>query len=178
MLSILSFVLTASLLLDQTPAAGGRLTFTAPDGWKPRPTSSTMRVAEFVLPKVDGDPEDADLVVYYFGASQGGDVEANINRWLGQMQQPDGRPSKEVATRVAETVNGLQITMLELSGTYIAEVRPGAAEHFNKPHFRMRTAVIPTPAGPYFLKMLGPDKTVRKWSDSFAAFVKTIRFDM
>lgn len=175
--SILSFALTASLLLPQPPATGGRLTFTAPEGWKPRPAASTMRVAEFVLPKVDGDPEDADLVVYYFGRSQGGDVEANINRWLGQMSQPDGRPSKDVATRAAATVNGLEITMLELPGRYVAEVRPGASKTFNKPDFRMRTAVIRTPAGPYFLKMLGPDKTVRKWSDSFAAFIKTIKFE-
>ncbi len=175
--SILSVALTAAFLLPQTPAAAGRLTFTPPEGWKPRPAASTMRVAEFVLPKADGDSEDADIVVYYFGPSQGGDVEANVNRWLGQMKQPDGRASKEVATRAADTVNGLGITMLELPGTYVAEVRPGATEHFNKPHFRMRTAVIRTPTGPYFLKMLGPDKTVRKWSDSFAAFVKTIKFE-
>ncbi len=134
-----------------------------------------MRVAEFVLPRVEGDPEDGDVVIYYFGG-QGGDPEANLARWTAQMQQPDGRPSASVAKRASLTVHGLQVTMLEVAGTYVAEVRPGATEHFNKPGFRMRAAVVATPRGPYFIKMLGPDQTIQHWSPSFDALVQTIEF--
>ena len=74
------------------------LTFSAPAGWKPVPTSSSMRVAQFALPRAAGDPADAELVVYYFGGS-GGTVEANIERWVGQMKQPDGKPSNAAANR-------------------------------------------------------------------------------
>ena len=49
---------------------------------------------------------------------------------------------------------------MDLSGTYIAEVRPGAAERHNKPGFRLRAAVIETPRGPYYVKMTGPAKTM------------------
>jgi hypothetical protein len=155
-------------------SSGAKLTFTAPDGWKPRPASSSMRVAEYTLPRAAGDAEDADLVVYYFGG-QGGNVEMNIDRWLGQMQQPDGRASKDVAKRATLKVNGLDVNTLDVSGTYIAEVRPGAAERLNKPGFAMRAAVIQTPSGPHFVKLVGPAKTVARWLPSFDAFLKSMR---
>jgi hypothetical protein len=134
-----------------------------------------MRVAEFVLPKATGDAEDGDVVVYFFGG-QGGDVEANINRWVSQMQQPDGGASAERAKRETKTINGLAVTVLEVSGTYVAEIRPGATEKFNKPGFRMKTAVVQTPRGPHFIKMLGPEKTIAKWNDSFATFLASLTF--
>jgi hypothetical protein len=173
---MLNALLVALLSVASSFQPAAALTFTAPDGWKPRAASSAMRVAEFTLPKVDGDPEDADVVVYFFGG-QGGDVEANINRWLGQMQQPDGRASKEVARRSTRKINGLDVTTLDLSGTYVAEVRPGASERFNKPGFAMRAVVIQTPRGPYFVKMVGPARTMAKWLPSSDAFLKTVKAD-
>src|SRR5205823_1542165 len=94
-----------------------------------------------------------------FGISVGS-VNANVDRWIGQMQQPDGSPSKDKARREAQTINGLKVTTVDLAGTYVAEVRPGATERYNKPDFRMRAAVIETPRGPYYIKMTGPAKTM------------------
>src|SRR6478609_3594726 len=85
-------------------AAG--LSFTAPDGWQRAPGSSSMRVAEFTLPRAAGDTEDAQLIVYYFGGS-GGSVDANIKRWIAQIEQADGRPSSAVAKKESRQVNGL-----------------------------------------------------------------------
>ena len=81
-------ILTFALLL-QAPQAP-TLKYDMPEGWTSKPASSRMRVAEFVLPKVAGDTEDATLVITYFGG-QGGTVQANFDRWLTQMTQPDGR---------------------------------------------------------------------------------------
>jgi len=172
---MMPFAALALALAVQT-TAGGRLTFKAPEGWIPRPAASTMRVAEFVLPRAAGDSEDGDLVVYFFGG-QGGDVDANINRWIGQMQQPGGGSSAQVAKRESKTINGMAVTLLEVAGTYVAEKSPGSAEHFNKPGFRMRTAVVQTPKGPHFIKMLGPEKTVARWTAGFAAFLDSLRFE-
>ena len=153
------------------------LKFDAPSGWVSRPASSSMRVAEFVLPKIAGDAEDGELTLYYFGG-QGGTVQANLDRWMGQMAQPDGKPSKDVAaTSTMKTASGLAVTLVDVSGTYVAEVSPGSKERFNKPGFRLRAAVIETPKGPYFVKMTGPAKTIAKWNDSFVAFVKSLRID-
>jgi len=138
-------------------AAG--LTFTPPQAWQPRPAASSMRVAEFVIPRAAGDGEDAEAIIYFFGGT-GGSVEANITRWIGQIQQADGSPSAAKATRETVTINGLQVTTVDVSGTYVAEVRPGATEHYNKPGFRLRAAVVETPRGPYYIKVTGPAKTL------------------
>ena len=136
-----------------------------------------MRVVEFTLPKAGADAEDAALAVYFFGG-QGGTVQANLDRWIGQMAQPDGRSSKDVAkTSMFETKSGLKVSLLDVTGTYVAETSPGATDHFNKPGFRLRAAVIETPGGPYFVKLTGPAATVTKWDDSFMAFLKSARVE-
>ena len=156
-------------------ASLANLTFSAPPAWKSVATSSCMRVAQFAVPKAAGDPADAELVLYYFGGS-GGTVDANINRWLGQMQQPDGKPSSAVAKRDARTVNGLKVTLVDVSGTYVAEMTPGAKERHNSPNFRLRAAVIETPNGPYFIKLTGPAKTVAASEKAFEQFLTSLKY--
>ena len=150
-------------------AQAGTLTFTKPAGWSDRPPASSMRVAEFVVPKASGDSEDGELIVYYFGGT-GGTVEANLQRWTTQFQ------STAAPVRTTATVNGLQLTNLDVSGTYVAEVRPGATERHNKPGFRMRATVVETPKGPYFIKLTGPAATIAGASAAFDQFLKSLAF--
>ena len=134
-----------------------------------------MRTAQFVLPRTAGDAQDGELVIYYFGGS-GGTVDANIERWLGQMQQPDGRQSSALAQREKRTVNGLAVTLVDVSGTYVAEVTPGAAARHNSPNFRLRAAVIETANGPYFVKLTGPAKTIAAHDKAFEQFLSTVKY--
>jgi hypothetical protein len=135
-----------------------------------------MRAAQFVLPKAAGDTEDASLVLYYFGQGQGGSVQANLDRWVGQMQQPDGSSSKDKAKTETMKANGLNVTLLDVAGTYTAEMTPGAGDRQNKSNYRMRAAVIETPRGPYFIKLTGPTKTIAQWDSSFMSFVNSMEF--
>lgn len=153
----------------------GALKFDPPAGWISKTPTSSMRVAEFTLPRTATDKEDATVTVFFFGG-QGGTVQANLDRWIGQIEQPDGRDSKQLAkTTTFDTVSGLKVTVLDVAGTYAAEVGPGSTEHFNKPGFRQCAAYIDTPDGPYFAKLLGPAATVAKWHDSYLAFLKSAR---
>jgi hypothetical protein len=161
-------------LMATALAAQGTLGFDAPKEWKAQPSSSSMRVAQYSLARAAGDSEDAELIVYYFGGS-GGSVDANLDRWLGQMEQADGKPSKAVAKTSTLTANGLTITVLDVTGRYVAEMTPGSAQRHNKPGFRMKAAVIETGKGPYFVKLTGPANTVERWDVSFAAFLKSAR---
>jgi hypothetical protein len=163
----------SALLLAVALLAAG-LTFTAPDGWKSTPSTSSMRIAEFSLPHAPGDADDAQLIVYYFGGS-GGSVDANMQRWIGQMQQTDGRPSSAVAKKQSRTVNGLTVSLVDISGTYTAEMSPGSAAHHNKPHYRMRAGVVETAKGPYFIKLTGPERTVGQWDAAFEQFVSSFK---
>jgi hypothetical protein len=163
----------AAALVAWLAAAG--LTYTAPGGWTVVPTSSSMRVAQFTLPRATGDTEAAEMIVYYFGGS-GGSVEANIERWIGQMQQPDGRPSKAAATRETRTVNGLSVSLVDVSGTYVAEMAPGSTQRHNLPNYRLRAGVVQTPRGPYFIKLTGPARTVAAQSQAFDRFVASLSY--
>ena len=157
-------------------AAQPTLRYEPPRDWIEEPAASPMRVAQFRLPRVPGDPEDGELVVFYFGGS-GGTVEANLQRWIGQMEQPDGGSSFAVASTTAFDANGLDVTLLDVPGTYVAAVRPGAAERFEKPDFRLLAAVVETPAGPWFFKLTGPVRTIARWNAAFGEFLRTARVE-
>jgi hypothetical protein len=156
--------------------ASGELHYKAPDGWLTEHPSSSMRAAQYKLPKTDGDSEDASLVVYYFGATQGGSAQANIDRWISQIQQPDGSSSKDKSKTETLTVNGLKVTTVDVLGTYTAEMAPGSGTVHNDANYRLRAAVIETPKGNYFLKLVGPAKTVGRWEQSFADYLKSFEF--
>ena len=157
------------LLFGPQTTQTGTLTFTRPSSWTDRAAASSMRIAEFVVPKAAGDSEDGELIVYYFGGG-GGSVEANLQRWTSQVQ------STKEPVRTTATVNGLKLTSLDVSGTYVAEVRPGSGEHYNKPGFRMRAIVVETPKGPYFIKLTGPARTIDNASTTFDQFLHSVAF--
>lgn len=161
---------------NQAQSAAGDLRFKAPDGWTTEKASSSMRVAQYKLPKAEGDKEDASLVLYYFGANQGGTPQANIDRWVGQMQQADGSDSKSKAKTENLTINGLKVTTVDVSGTFTAEMAPGSGSFHNDDNYRLRAAVIETPKGNYFVKLAGPAKTITRWDQSYNDYLKSFEF--
>ena len=174
-MKLLGSVCLMTVLVIASIGASG-LTYSKPADWKPVATTSSMRVAQFAIPHAAADTADAELVVYYFGGS-GGSVEANIERWIGQMQQPDGRPSSAIAKRSTRTVNGLAVTLVDVSGTYVAEMMPGAAARHNSPNYRLRAAVVTTPNGPYFVKLTGPAATIAAAEKAFEQFLASVKYE-
>ena len=99
----------------------GPFTMAKPSAWVTKPTASTMRVTSFTI-------GEAELVVYYFGEGGAGSADANIERWLGQLTQPDGRPTRDVATIEHSQVAGQEMTLVSVSGHYHAAAMPGSDE--------------------------------------------------
>lgn len=154
----------------------GTLSYKAPEGWIVEQPTSSMRAAQYKLPKTAGDSEDAVLVLYYFGQGQGGATQANIDRWISQMDQPDGSDSKEKAKSETLTVNGMKVTMVDVTGTYSAEMAPGSGDFTSKPNYRLRAAVVETPKGSYFAKLTGPEKTIAHWDQAFRDYLNSFEF--
>jgi hypothetical protein len=152
-------------------AATGDVSYKVPEGWTVEKPTSEMRMAQYKLPKAAGDGEDALLVVYYFGPGQGGTTQANIDRWVNQVKQPDGSDSKDKAKTETLTVNGLQVTTLDVKGTYSGGMPKDANSIY-----RLRGAVIETPKGSYFVKLTGPEKTVDHWDTAFNGYIKSFDF--
>lgn len=157
-------------------AQEGSLAFDPPEEWIVEPVSSPMRLAQFTLPRTEGDFEDAELTVFYFGGG-GGTVEANLERWTNQMLQPDDSPSADVATTTSFMVGELAVTLLDVPGIYAAEVVPGSGMRYYKRGYRLKASVVETPSGPYFFRLTGPEQTVRTWEDRFVALLESLRIE-
>ena len=155
------------------PAAKG-LKFTAPSGWISEAPSSSMRQAQYRLPRTEGDSEDAELVVFYFQGGGGG-VQANIDRWIGQFTKPDGSPANDVAKVARKDVHGIPVTIVDVSGTFGGGMGPMGQSEAPKTNYRMLGAVAEAGNGPWFFKLTGPARTVGKWEPSFETFVDSIQ---
>ena len=157
-------------------AQSGELHFKASAEWINEKPSSNMRLAQYKLPKAEGDSEDASLVLYFFGANQGGSVQANLERWISQIEQPDGGSSQTKAKSGTLTIHGLKISTIDLAGTYVAETAPGSGVRHNNPAYRLRAAVIETPKGAHYVKLVGPAKTIARWEKAFNDYLQSFEF--
>ncbi len=148
-------------------ADGPPVTFELPTGWSLQKPTSRMRLAQFQIP---GDPALVG-VAYWFGAGRGGTVEMNLERWRGQMEV-EGDPAEPVVETPAE---GVRITTLDLTGTFVAAVRPGAKERVNKPRSRMFASVLEVAQGPIFVKLVGDAEAMGRVKDAYDAWVRSFR---
>ena len=103
-LSLCSPCSAASVFAES--AAG--LRWTAPASWKAE-AARPMRAATYSIPLAAGDQGIAECVVNYFGPGQGGGVEANIERWRGQVLGADGKPATAKIDK--RTGRGVPITV-------------------------------------------------------------------
>src|SRR5262245_60462804 len=89
-----------------------------PANWKMQAPSNKLRAYQFQVPKVDGDKEDAELVIFYFGAGSGGSTADNIKRWKGQFLPPEGKTIDEASKVETYKVGDVAITALDQHGTF------------------------------------------------------------
>ncbi len=146
----------------------GPFAFKLPDGWVVKPVTSTMRVADLQM------GSDADMIVYYFGEGGAGSVQDNVNRWLGQMSQPDGKSSKDAAKIEAMKVAGQDATVVTATGSYGAESMMAGQGPTSIADAEMVAAIIASPMGPFTFKAVGPraivDANLAKWKGMLASF--------
>jgi hypothetical protein len=152
------------------------LQFNASQDWIKIQTESSIHLAHFILPRAESDIEDAELIVYYFGVNGSG-VELSLEHWTNQMLQPDGRPSPDVATTTSFEVSNMVVTVLDVPGIYAAEVKQGSKMRHYKREFRLKAAVVESPAGPFFFKLIGPDRTVIHWETAFSYLLESVSFN-
>jgi hypothetical protein len=143
-----------------------KVTFRPPARWKKLAPTSEMRLVQYEVPGT----EPAECIVFFFGAAGGGTLEANLERWKGQFEI-EGTPSKTIE----EVSKGVFATVLDVSGRYVAPIRPGAPEKHDKPGWRMLAAVVLAPDGPVYLKLVGPKATIDSAAKEFWAWVRSFR---
>ena len=97
LLALLAVAVAVPVAADTMRSEAAGLRFQVPGDWARVPAPSDMRAAQFRVPQADGDAEDGELVLFFFGKEQGGSADQNVERWTGQFTQPDGKPSKDAA---------------------------------------------------------------------------------
>ncbi len=155
--------------------AGG-LKWQIPDDWTIG-EDNQMRAATYIIPPAPGDNDHAECAVFYFSAGQGGTVQANIDRWIGQIEQPDGSSSAGKAKISNMKINGLKFTFLDISGTYRLSAGPMMRLKEKKPGYRMVGAIAEGPNGPVFFKLVGPSMTIEKAYKTFMTMINSVSAD-
>lgn len=130
-----------------------------------------MRHTSYKIPAAKGDKADGELVVYYFGPTQGGDVESNITRWVSQFEGADLKTIK----RTDRTVNDLSQHIVEVpKGTY--DLGASSMSKVQKvDNYSLLAAIVVAPTGKYFFKLTGPMATVKASHDSFYKLLDSIK---
>ena len=150
----------------------GGISVIVPVGWVAQQPSSSMRKGQYSLGRQGSDTEDGELAVFYFGARSAGGVTANLDRWRKQITPAAGSPPSDPQTR---TVDGMQVTVIDLEGSYRAGMGPMMAPGAPKQNYRMVAAIVESPAGAYYFKVTGPAETVGHWRTSFAQCINSAR---
>jgi hypothetical protein len=158
------FLLALCLAAD----SGAGVQWTAPAGWKGE-AERPMRLATYTL------APNAECAVYFFGAGQGGSVEANMDRWIGQFVQADGKPSKSAAIMAKRTIHGWPVTTVDVSGAYTGMGGPMAkSDAPAMPGYRLLAAIVEGPQGSVFFKCTGPAKTIAANRPAFDKMLASI----
>lgn len=158
-----------------TPDASGMLdlgavAFKVPDAWIVQAPKSSMRRAQL---GAMGSGGPAELVVYYFGPQGAGSNQENIDRWIGQFKKPDGSKIEEAEVTSLE-VAGHAITRVEAAGQYSNTMTRPGSDSAPASDQRLLAAIVSTPDGPYYFKLVGPDATVSEQREAFDALLKSI----
>jgi len=167
--------LAAALLGFALPGFGedqtidvSEFTFKYGEPWIRQQVSSPMRAGQLTYDHKDENLKDVDLVIYFFGAGQGGGIQANIDRWIGQFE---GTPKYTIDKK---DLGGKEVTFLEASGTYMESMGgPFSSSKTAQPDFTMLAAILPSDQGAVFLKLTGPNASVEALKEDFTKFAES-----
>jgi hypothetical protein len=98
-----------------------------------------------------------------------------VDRWIGQFSGPDGKPVSSAAKISHKSVDGINLTIVDVRGAYSSSMGPMQPGGRPKSGFRMLGAIAEAGNGPWFIKLTGPERTVAKWEQGFRSFLDSIQ---
>ena len=147
-------------------APAGSIEFDLPKGWQQQEPQSSMRLAQAAI---SGPGGPGEFAVFYFGEGGGGTVDANIDRWIGQMETKD-RPKPETF----QSAGGLKVTWVDVKGT-LKPSQMGMGPSTALSNARLYGGVVEGPGGPWFFKATGSGATLAPARAAVLALVKGVQ---
>ncbi len=148
----------------------GKLKLTAPAGWTKKEPRVRIIAYEFTAPAAGEDKIDGRCTIM----AAGGSIDANIKRWYGQFSQPDGGNTEKRAKVEKTKAAGRQIHFVSVTGSY-QDRRGPFAPAVTRPDYRMLSAIIEAGDANYFVKLIGPKRTVDAHEKAFKSMIKGLR---
>lgn len=137
---------TGGPMVEPGPVEAPALRWKAPAAWTRVPNANAFRLETYDVARQPGDPENPVFTI----SRSGGDVEANLQRWIAQFDA-EGQKS---AKRSEKTLAGYKATLLEMQGKFTGMSGEGAAG------YSLLGAIVESPGQAYFFKLTGPQKSV------------------
>ncbi|MEM7145667.1 MAG: hypothetical protein AAF591_11065 [Verrucomicrobiota bacterium] len=160
----LATLIVSAIAEDPAPFTISGLEFKPAADWTSKEPSSNMRAAELDIKTAD-DAEPLTAVFYYFGAGQGGSVDANFQRWLGQFEGEPEQNTEDIAAGDGK------ISLLHATGTY--QVGAMFGPKTPTPDYALLGAVVPGDDAPIFVKLTGPKDQVEAIKEQFTALISS-----
>jgi hypothetical protein len=160
---------------DKTQTVDGQgISFQAPAAWKQEAPQSEMRRAQLKIEPAKGDEHPAELILFAFPGGAG-TVDANVERWQRMFRDKDGNPPKvDVKTVKGQNVD---VSRVEIAGHYTPMTFPGQEKQKERENHRLLGAIAITPRTGYFLRLVGPDKTIVAARPDFDKLIASLKVD-
>ena len=160
---------------DKTQTLDGQgITFQAPASWKKEQPKGAMRRLQLSISPVEGDDQPAELYLVALDGDGGG-VDANVTRWQKLFSDAENNPPK--VDRKTVKGQNTDVNRVEIAGRYTPAAFPNAPKQAPRDHSRLLGAIVIAPSNSYFLRMVGPEKTVASAREGFDAMIKSIKVE-
>jgi hypothetical protein len=134
-----------------------------PETWKSKDTNSNVHLMQFAIPKGEGDKEDTEVSVWYFGLNGAGSVNENFQRWIDEFDAKD----RKMKLTTGKCPGGDYILM-DISGTWNRPVStPQGGLKVVHTTGREIAVAVKGRQGDYFYRLMGPETTVAANVDAF-----------
>lgn len=139
----------------------GNLRLEAPREWLRKKPPIDFILAEFVLPRAPGDPEDAQLTVTAVGPNN----PDRLNQLRDQLKKSPGQATVEHLK-----ISGVEVILVDASANY-GEMPGVFAPEVREGRYRVLNAIVPVGEKLYFVNCSGPEKTVGNYARQFRDFL-------
>ena len=169
--TLLVLLAGACMKAPTPPVAGGttsrvELVFTAPPDWETQPRSMAIFLGQWSI------PGDGIANVSWIPGQTGADaIAANVDRWLGQWEVPGSTPQESYELDAAQGYYPEQ--RIVLHGTLVSTAQLGGGDP--REDWMMVASVLATPAGPVYVKLIGPRTELEPQLDTLWELIATMR---
>jgi len=146
---------------DTVHEEAGGVAFDVPKDWS-RTGERPMRLVTYTL----GESGETECYISQL-SGPGGGVDANLNRWQGQMGQ-QSLSTDEIEALPKLTVLDREVPLLETAGTFTS------MRGESKDGYALIGVFVPLEGASYSIKLIGPETEVNEAKDAFITFCESL----